>query len=84
MKNKSYYVYIIECRDKTFYIGYTDDLEKRINIHNEGKGAKYTRGRIPVKLLYYEVYKDKGKAMSREYALKRLTRKQKERLIKLR
>lgn len=83
MKNKNYYVYIIECNDKTFYTGYTIDLEKRIDIHNKGIGAKYTRGRRPVKLLYYEIFKDKSQAMSREYTLKKLTRKQKEKLIKL-
>ena len=81
MKSSSYYVYIIICRDQTFYIGYTNDLDKRIKVHNKGLGAKYTRGRIPVKLLYYEVYDDKSKALKREIALKKLSRKQKEKLI---
>ena len=81
MKSSSYYVYIIICRDQTFYIGYTNDLDKRIKVHNKGLGAKYTRGRTPVKLLYYEVYDDKSKALKREIALKKLSRKQKEKLI---
>lgn len=83
MKNKKYYVYILECRDKTLYTGYTVNLEKRIEIHNKGMGAKYTRGRTPVKLLYFEEFKDVGSALKREYSLKKLTRKQKEKLIKL-
>lgn len=81
MKSSSYYVYLIICRDQTFYIGYTNDLDKRIKVHNKGLGAKYTRGRTPVKLLYYEVYDDKSKALKREIALKKLSRKQKEKLI---
>lgn len=84
MKNKKYYVYIVECSDRTFYIGYTIDLEKRIQIHNEGSGAKYTRGRVPVKLLYYEEFHDISLALKREIALKKLSRKQKEKLIGLR
>lgn len=84
MKNKKYYVYILECDDKTFYIGYTVDLEKRIQVHNQGIGAKYTRGRRPVKLLYYEEFKDISLALKREIALKKLSRKQKEKLIGLR
>lgn len=83
MKNRNYFVYILQCRDKTFYIGYTNDLDKRVNVHNQGLGAKYTRGRIPVKLLYFEVFKDKSKALKREFALKKMTRKQKEKLIEL-
>lgn len=83
MKNSSYYVYILVCRDKTFYIGYTNDLDKRIKVHNKGLGAKYTRGRRPVKLLYYEVFNDKSKALKREISLKKLSRKQKEKLIEL-
>lgn len=80
---KKHYVYLVECRDKTFYIGYTVDLEKRIKVHNQGNGAKYTRGRRPVKLLYYEEFQDKGHALRREMALKKLTRKQKKKLIEL-
>ena len=75
------YVYILECGDKTFYTGWTNDLEKRIKTHNEGKGAKYTKYRLPVKLIYYEEFENRIDAMKREYAIKRLTRKQKEKLI---
>lgn len=83
MKFKKHYVYLVECRDKTFYIGYTVDLENRIKVHNQGNGAKYTRGRRPVKLLYHEEFQDKSNALRREIALKKLTRKQKEKLIEL-
>lgn len=77
-----HYTYLVECKDHTFYIGYTNDLEKRIKTHNAGKGAKYTRGRIPVILRYYEEYETKTEAMKREYELKKLTRGEKEKLIK--
>ncbi|GAA0078214.1 GIY-YIG nuclease family protein [Clostridium sp. CTA-5] len=76
------YVYIVECSDGTFYTGWTVDLEKRIKSHSSGKGAKYTRGRGPVKLLYYEKFNNKSDAMKREYEIKRLNRQQKEILIK--
>ena len=64
------------------YTGWTNDLEKRINAHNAGKGAKYTKNRRPVKLAYYEEFATKEEAMSREYAIKQLTRRKKEELIK--
>lgn len=83
MRNRKYYVYIIECSDQTFYTGYTVDLERRIKSHNQGNGAKYTRGRIPVKLRYYEEFHDRSCALKREWALKKLTRKQKKKLIEL-
>ena len=76
------YVYIVECSDGTFYTGWTVDLEKRIKSHSSGKGAKYTRGRGPVKLLYYEKFNNKSDAMKREYEIKKLNRQQKEILIK--
>ena len=60
------YVYIFECADQTFYTGWTNDLEKRIKTHNEGKGAKYTKYRLPVKLIYYEEFENKIDAMKRE------------------
>ncbi len=75
------YVYILECSDKTYYTGWTKDLEKRINTHNNGKGAKYTRGRRPVKLIYFENFNDKVEAMKREYEIKQMSRKEKEKLI---
>ncbi|PRX26448.1 putative endonuclease [Orenia metallireducens] len=78
----SNYVYILQCADNTLYTGYTNDLERRINLHNSGKGAKYTRGRTPVKLRYFEEYQTKSEAMKREYAIKQLKRQDKLRLIK--
>ena len=77
----AHYVYILSCGDGTFYTGWTTDLEKRVKVHNQGKGAKYTRSRLPVKLLYSEKYSEKGEAMRREAASKKLTRRQKEMLI---
>ncbi len=71
------FVYILECSDGTLYTGWTNDLEKRLKTHNEGKGAKYTRCRLPVKLAYYEQFEDKISAQRREYAIKRLSREQK-------
>ena len=64
------YTYIIKCADSTLYTGWTNDLDKRIKAHNSGKGAKYTKTRRPVKLVYYEEHETKNEAMSREYAIK--------------
>lgn len=76
------YTYILECSDRSFYTGWTNDIEKRLRAHNEGKGAKYTKGRGPVKLVYIEEFETKEEAMSREYAIKQMSRKEKEKLIK--
>ena len=76
------YVYIVRCRDQTLYTGWTNQLEKRIEAHNAGKGAKYTKARLPVEMLYHEEYPTKEEAMRREAAIKKLTRKQKIELIK--
>ncbi|HSR89510.1 MAG TPA: GIY-YIG nuclease family protein [Candidatus Udaeobacter sp.] len=77
MKN-SYTVYIVECADKTLYTGWTNDLSKRIYAHNNSAtGAKYTRGRRPVKLVYKEVVPSLKAALKREAAIKRLSRKEK-------
>ncbi len=76
-----HYIYIVECCDGTYYTGYTNDVKKRITAHNEGKGAKYTRGRRPVILKYQESYHTKSEAMSREYAIKKLSRQEKQKLI---
>lgn len=76
-----HYVYMLKCKDDTYYTGYTNNLEKRIQVHNEGKGAKYTRGRGPVELVYFEEYGDKQTAMRREWEIKQLTRSEKEILI---
>ena len=77
-----HYTYMLKCKDGTYYIGYTNDLEKRVKAHNEGKGAKYTKGRGPVELIYYEEYEEKNIAMRREWEMKKLTRSQKEELSK--
>lgn len=69
-----YYVYILECRDGTLYVGSTNDIEKRVGVHNAGKGAKYTRGRTPVALRYSEVFETKGEALKREMAIKSLSK----------
>ena len=75
------YAYIIKCSDDTLYTGWTNDLEKRIKAHNTGIGAKYTRPRLPVKLVYYEECATKEEAMSREWHIKQLTRAEKLELI---
>lgn len=75
------YTYILECSDGTYYTGWTNHLEKRIHDHNESKGAKYTRGRTPVKLVYYEIFETKSEALKREAAIKKLSREEKEALI---
>jgi putative endonuclease len=72
-----HYIYIVECRDKTLYTGYTTDLDKRIKTHNAKKGAKYTRGRTPVILKYYEEFNNKADAIKRESQIKKLKRAKK-------
>lgn len=75
------YVYIVECSDSTLYTGYTNDPVRRIEEHNSGDGAKYTRGRGPVKLVYLEEFSGKSEAMKREYEIKQLSRSDKLELI---
>ncbi len=77
----SYYVYIAECADGSLYTGFTDDAARRIAAHNAGKGAKYTRSRLPVRLVYTEAYETAREARSREWHIKRLTRAEKLALI---
>lgn len=77
------YTYILKCSDNTFYTGWTNNLKKRVEKHNSGKGAKYTKIRLPVSLIYYEIFDTKQEAMKREYEIKKMTRKQKEQLIKI-
>lgn len=79
--NNKHYFYVVECSDTTLYAGYTNNLEKRIATHNAGKGAKYTRARLPVQCVYTEVYDTKQQAMRAEYAFKQLTRPQKLKII---
>lgn len=81
MKDKVY-TYMVECSDGTLYTGWTSDLYKRMNTHNKGKGAKYTRSRIPVKLVYYEMCDNKSEALKREIEIKRMKRKEKLEIIK--
>ena len=76
------YTYIVECSDGSFYTGWTNDLERRMKAHNEGRGAKYTKSRRPVKLAYFETFQTKEEAMSRECQIKQMTRKEKEALMK--
>ena len=78
---KVHYTYMVVCNDGTFYIGYTDNLVRRIRVHNAGKGAKYTKTRRPVKLVYWEKFQTKRQAMQREYALKQWTREEKKMLL---
>ena len=71
------YVYILKCCDESLYTGWTNNLEKRFKAHSMGKGAKYTRAKLPVELVYYEEYEDKIEAQKREYAIKKLSREEK-------
>ena len=73
-KENKHYFYVLECRDTSFYAGYTNNLERRITAHNAGKGAKYTRARGPVKCIYFETFETKPEAMRAEYAFKQLPR----------
>jgi putative endonuclease len=75
------YTYLLRCADGTFYCGWTNHLKERVRIHNEGRGAKYTKGRRPVELVYYEEFATRQEAMKREWAIKRLSRKDKQLLI---
>jgi putative endonuclease len=76
-----FYVYILECNDKSYYTGYTNDLKKRIERHNRGQASKYTRSRLPVRLVWEKRLKNKSYAMKTEIGIKRLSRREKERLI---
>ena len=78
MKN---YTYIVRCSDGSFYTGWTNHLDERVRAHNSGNGAKYTKTRTPVELVYYEEFDSKTEAMKREYAIKQLSRKKKEELV---
>lgn len=75
------YVYILLCQDGTLYTGWTVDLDKRLKTHNAGKASKYTRGRLPVSLVYFEEFENRIHAQKREYAIKQLTRQEKLKLI---
>lgn len=77
----SHYVYVVECSDGSLYTGYTTDVDRRVEEHNSGKGAKYTRGRTPVEVVHVEEFGERGDAMSREHEIKSLSRGEKESLV---
>lgn len=76
------YAYLLKCADDTFYCGWTNNLKKRLTAHNSGRGAKYTKSRRPVVLVYYEKFETKEEAMRREAAIKKFSRKKKEALVR--
>ena len=79
----AWYVYMLRCGDGTLYTGITDDVDKRLSAHRAGKGAKYTRGRGPLEVVYTEQLSDKSEALKREYTLKRCRKKEKEKLCEI-
>jgi len=80
-KKSNHYFYVLECADQSFYAGYTNNVDRRVAVHNAGKGAKYTRARGPVECIYVEEFDTKQEAMRAEYAFKQLTRTQKMKYI---
>ena len=78
---KGHYTYMLRCADNTIYSGYAVDPIARLETHNSGKGAKYTRARRPVKLVYYEKFETKGDALRREIEFKKISRAEKEKMI---
>jgi putative endonuclease len=82
MENNQHYFYVLTCRDGSLYGGYTNNLERRIKLHNDGKGAKYTRGRGPVTLTYSKGFASKSEALKAEYHFKQLSRKKKIEFLK--
>jgi putative endonuclease len=82
MSKKNWLVYIAKCKDGTFYTGCTNDLGKRLKKHNNNVGAKYTKGRTPIKLIYTEMNLNKSQALQKEHEIKQLSRQEKIKLIK--
>ena len=82
MRTVSWFVYMLRCGDGSLYTGITDDVLRRLEVHRSGKGAKYTRGRGPLELVYQEEVPDKSAALKREYAIKQLRREEKEQLLR--
>lgn len=76
------YTYILRCSDGTYYTGWTTDLKKRLDTHNKGKGAKYTRCRLPVDMVYWQWQENRSLAQKQEYVVRKLSRKKKEELIR--
>lgn len=83
MEKYEHIVYILKCKDNTLYTGYTNNLENRLKLHENGKGAKYTRGRGPFQVVFTKKFPSKQQAMQKEYQIKQLTRKEKELLINM-
>lgn len=81
VEERKFGIYILRCADGSLYTGYSNDLDRRLRVHNSGQGAKYTKSRLPVEMVYREENLTKSEALKREYAIKKLTRKQKEELI---
>ena len=81
-RNSEYFVYIVKCKNDTYYTGYTNNLEKRIGLHNKGKGAKYLRGKGPITLMFFKEYKYLKCALNEERRIKSLRRHEKEKLLK--
>jgi len=81
MSESLWVLYVLECKDKTYYTGITNDLARRLSQHEAGKGAKYTRGRGPFIVRYTEEFSDRGNATKREYAIKQLSKQEKENLF---
>jgi putative endonuclease len=79
----AYFCYILECSDGTYYTGWTTDPQRRLRQHNAGRGARYTRARRPVRLVYQEELPDRGSAMRREHSIKKLGKVRKEKLVKI-
>lgn len=75
------YVYVLQCSDESYYTGYAVDLQRRLQEHQQGEGCKYTRGRCPVELVYWEEFPSKSEAMQREYQIKQMNRSGKQKLI---
>ncbi len=82
MVDKNHCCYIVICRDGTLYCGYSNNVEKRVDTHNKSLGSKYTKTRLPVRLVYTECFDTKSDAMKKEYQIKQLTRQQKLKLIR--
>ncbi len=78
---EEWFLYILQCQDGSFYTGVTNDLQRRLKMHNDGRASRYTRSRRPVKLLYQEVYASRAQVLVREYAIKALSRERKEKLV---
>ena len=82
-REDSFFVYIVQCRDGSYYTGYSNDLESRVALHNSGKGAKYLKGKLPVKIVYAKEYRYYKNALKGERRIKKLTRNEKEKLIEI-